>query len=444
MGLGSGRGGAPLVTLEAQFSVGEYDIVVLGARQAAALETWLLDNGYKIPPKAEPLLRPYVASGSKFFVAKVNAKRVTFEEGRALLSPLRVTYEADALRLPVRLGLVNSGGEQDLIVHVLALDQRYEVANRPNATIPTNLEVSDATRADFGGFYRALFDATRKANPGAVVTEYAWQATNCDPCPGPVLSATDLATLGADVLMPDVKVPGAALRLFPGKAKVQGALDREIVRRVVRRHRRALERCLEVTRAPPGKVDLDFLIDAQGKVPKATATLSPPHPAAQKCLAQRVQRMLFPKPTGSTVKVALPFVARQGVGRGGIGGGGQLNRFVLTRLHARYGPGDHVEDLVFRAAPPITGGRGTAQNQPTDARPASANTFQGRYIIRHPWTGEPTCDNPVRGVWGGPPSGGGTKVAARPRTLGPTKAAPDLSALVPAGIPALGVKPAGR
>ncbi len=199
-----------------------------------------------------------------------------------------------------------------------------------------------------------------------------------------------------------------------------------------------------MTRAPPGKVDLDFLIDAQGKVPKATATLSPPHPAAQKCLAQRVQRMLFPKPTGSTVKVALPFVARQGVGRGGIGGGGQLNRFVLTRLHARYGPGDHVEDLVFRAAPPITGGRGTAQNQPTDARPASANTFQGRYIIRHPWTGEPTCDNPVRGVWGGPPSGGGTKVAARPRTLGPTKAAPDLSALVPAGIPALGVKPAGR
>lgn len=441
-GKGGLGGGPPLVTIEAQFSVGEYDIVVLGARQAAALETWLLEHGYKIPAKAEPLLRPYVASGSKFFVAKVNAKRVTFEKGRALLSPLRVTYEADALRLPVRLGLVNSGGEQDLIVHVLALDQRYEVANRPNATIPTNLEVADATREDFGGFYRALFDATRAANPGAVITEYAWQATNCDPCPGPVLSSTDLATLGADVLLPDVKVVGGALRLVPGNAKVQGALDRDIVRRVVRRHRRALEHCLAVTKAPQGKVELDFLIDAQGRVPKATAKLGPAHGPAQKCLAQRVERMVFPKPKGSMVKVAYPFVSRQGGVRGSFGGGGPLNRFVLTRLHARYGPGDDVEDLVFRAAPAIRGGRGTAMNQPTDAQPASANTFQGRYIIRHPWTGELACDNPVRGVWGGPPGGGSQKVAARPRTLGPTPAAPNLSALVPAGIPALGVKPA--
>jgi hypothetical protein len=29
------------------------------------------------------------------------------------------------------------------------------------------------------------------------------------------------------------------------------------------------------------------------------------------------------------------------------------------------------------------------------------NNFQGRYIIRHPWTGEIACENP-RGQWGGP------------------------------------------
>jgi hypothetical protein len=33
------------------------------------------------------------------------------------------------------------------------------------------------------------------------------------------------------------------------------------------------------------------------------------------------------------------------------------------------------------------------------------NNFQGRYAIRHPWTGPLTCQNPVRGQWGGPPSG---------------------------------------
>ncbi|HWN81555.1 MAG TPA: hypothetical protein VNM87_05640, partial [Candidatus Udaeobacter sp.] len=34
--------------------------------------------------------------------------------------------------------------------------------------------------------------------------------------------------------------------------------------------------------------------------------------------------------------------------------------------------------------------------------------FQARYAIRHSWTGPMECANPVRGVWGGPPSGQGT------------------------------------
>ena len=34
------------------------------------------------------------------------------------------------------------------------------------------------------------------------------------------------------------------------------------------------------------------------------------------------------------------------------------------------------------------------------------NNFQGRYAIRHKWTGKLACKNPVRGRWGGPPNGG--------------------------------------
>jgi MYXO-CTERM domain-containing protein len=37
------------------------------------------------------------------------------------------------------------------------------------------------------------------------------------------------------------------------------------------------------------------------------------------------------------------------------------------------------------------------------AQPSSMNNFQGRYAIRHPWTGPIACENPRRGVWGGPP-----------------------------------------
>jgi len=100
-----------------------------------------------------------------------------------MLSPLRFHYDSDAFSLPVRLGLLNSGGKQDLIVHILAAGKRYEVANYPNVTIPTNLDVDESARDKFGSFYAALFDKTVELNPKAVVTEYAWDASTCDPCP---------------------------------------------------------------------------------------------------------------------------------------------------------------------------------------------------------------------------------------------------------------------
>jgi MYXO-CTERM domain-containing protein len=38
------------------------------------------------------------------------------------------------------------------------------------------------------------------------------------------------------------------------------------------------------------------------------------------------------------------------------------------------------------------------------AEPASQNNFQGRYAIRHEWTGPISCAQPVRHRWGGPPA----------------------------------------
>ncbi|HEX7839507.1 MAG TPA: DUF2330 domain-containing protein [Kofleriaceae bacterium] len=187
------------VTIEAKFTVGEYQVVILSAKDSTGLETWLLREKYHIPDGAEPLLRPYVESGSKFFVAKVDPAKVTFDgDGRAALSPLRFHYDSDEFTLPIRLGLANSSGTQDLIVNILAPHQRYEVANYKNVSIPTNLDVGEAVRDKFPAFYAALFDKTLEHNPGAVVTEYAWQASTCDPCPGPTLNQGDFATLGAD------------------------------------------------------------------------------------------------------------------------------------------------------------------------------------------------------------------------------------------------------
>jgi MYXO-CTERM domain-containing protein len=90
---------------------------------------------------------------------------------------------------------------------------------------------------------------------------------------------------------------------------------------------------------------------------------------------------------------------------------GQTHGFVLTRMHYRYGRDGLDEDLVFRAAPPIVGGRGMPDQegnmQEEGAQPGSINNYQGRYVILHPWEGAVACESPVRGRWGGPPGGGG-------------------------------------
>ena len=56
------------------------------------------------------------------------------------------------------------------------------------------------------------------------------------------------------------------------------------------------------------------------------------------------------------------------------------------------------------------------------ANPSEQNFFQARYAMRHWWTGGIKCQNPQRGVWGGPPDGsdpgqtiGASKIAFAPR-----------------------------
>ena len=99
------------VTIEAQFEVGEYEILILSAKESNGLEKWLLSNKYNIPKGVSAALAPYIAQGMYFFVAKVNAKKVKFDsKGNALLSPLRFHYRSEDFSLPVRLGLLNAKG----------------------------------------------------------------------------------------------------------------------------------------------------------------------------------------------------------------------------------------------------------------------------------------------------------------------------------------------
>jgi hypothetical protein len=303
-----------VVKIEAKFDVAEYQILILSAAEATGLDQWLKLNNYKIPEGAESLLRPYVEAGSKFFVAKVNPAKVQMVDNRVALSPLRFHYDSEEFSLPIRLGMANSSGKQDLIINIISPDKRYEVANYKNVMIPTNFDVKPAVKERFPEFYAALFDKTLEKNPGAVVTEYAWTSrptppgqqwgvvngVKCDPCPDVIPEDKDMVQLGGDI----------------------------------------------------------------------------------------------------------------------IGGAVNQGGFVLTRLHARYGKTDMKDDLRFREAKPITGGREVWGPKGIEyaANPGSENFFQARYAIRYWWNGPMSCQNPKRGVWGGPPNGARNQVIAANKT----------------------------
>jgi hypothetical protein len=196
---GGGAWVAPLVKVEAFFTVGEYDIVILSAQESDALETWLTQNGYNIPKGASQALRPYVRQGMKFFVAKVNLKE--HEKGGArFLSPLQFSFDSEKFMLPMRLGMLNAKGPQDLIVYTLTKNGRVEASNYRTVKVPTDVELPLYVRdqAIFKNFYKTMFVRLAQEDKyRTVFTEYAWNSSWCDPCVAPPPTDNEIAAAGA-------------------------------------------------------------------------------------------------------------------------------------------------------------------------------------------------------------------------------------------------------
>jgi hypothetical protein len=257
------------VSIEAKYTVGEYDILVLSAKESSGLETWLTENGYKIPTGASNVLGSYIRQNMRFFVARVNVKEQS-RLGFTYLRPLQVAYESPKFMLPIRLGTVNANGPQELFIYTLTRSGRVETTNYRTVRLPTDIELPPYIKGDFPSFYRAMFDQqVRRHDMRVVFLEYAWDMGWCDPCAAEPLSSRELRELGV------------------------------------------------------------FWIDDGG-----------------------------PTPVGRRPRVIPPSPQPQ-------------NAFV-TRLHVRYDGAHFPDDLVFQET-------GDHEN------------FQGRYILRHPWTGSETC-----------------------------------------------------
>ena len=184
------------VTVEAKFNVGEYDIVILSAKESGGLEIWLNRNGYKIPKGAKELLKPYIRSSMKFFVAKVNLEKFA-ESGYQLLRPLQISYESPKFMLPIRLGMINATKEQDLIVYILSPQGQAEITNYRTVKVPSDVNIPVFVKNEFGDFYKSMFQTSyTKEDKKVGFLEYAWDMSSCDPCSAEPLNNEELKQAG--------------------------------------------------------------------------------------------------------------------------------------------------------------------------------------------------------------------------------------------------------
>jgi hypothetical protein len=193
---GASREAALGVKVEAQYTVGEYDIVILSAKQSGGLQTWLGENGYRVPQGAERVLGSYIKLGMKFFVARVNLREQR-KLGFSYLRPIQVAYESPKFMLPIRLGMVNADGAQELFVYTLTRKGRVETTNYRTVKLPSDLDLPVFVKDEFADFYRAMFThQVGRQGMEVVFTEYAWDMAWCDPCASEPLSTQELRQLG--------------------------------------------------------------------------------------------------------------------------------------------------------------------------------------------------------------------------------------------------------
>lgn len=126
------------------------------------------------------------------------------------------------------------------------------------------------------------------------------------------LALVVLSQLGAIAHAQNTRLP----RVRTGEAEVGPAYPREVVRRVVRRHIREVERCyraaVATNHALEGRVSVRFVIGETGAVIRTevvSSTLASPE--AADCIAEAITHWVFPAPHAGTLVVTYPFVLSQ-------------------------------------------------------------------------------------------------------------------------------------
>jgi hypothetical protein len=147
------------------------------------------------------VLDPYIKSNLKFFVVKVNETEKK-KLNTNFLRPIQISFNSPKFMLPIRLGMANADGDQDLIVYAFTRKGRIECTNYRNANIATDKNIPLFVQKNFSSFYSNLFTHQwEKEDKSIAMLEYAWDVSpqnfyHCDPCIATAPSEQDLVQSG--------------------------------------------------------------------------------------------------------------------------------------------------------------------------------------------------------------------------------------------------------
>ena len=247
MSTGGMEGGweeAPSVTVEATYSVGIYEVVILSATESSGLISWLDENGYGVDSSAEELLAEYIEAGQKFFAAKVDGEALSVDEdGSTTLEPLQFGYESSAFSLPIRLGTLNSPGFQDVVMYIVTDedDGSVGISNYTQFTVEDECMVDFGAEGSVDAYYGEQFSAgwDGTGTGEGWLQEYAWATSSCDPCPTENPTNDELEEAGYEGETWDSYFTRIRLRYTPEAATEEvmlytsGIRDREQIRYIV-------------------------------------------------------------------------------------------------------------------------------------------------------------------------------------------------------------------
>jgi hypothetical protein len=115
----------PPVTVTKEETVGPYETVQLHSTDPQALNTWLGDHGYLIPPDVQPIISAYVGAHYDFLALKLAPG-----QGVSSMRPVRVGTPGAAPLLPLRMVAAGTGATVGITLWVIG-EGRYEPQNFP-------------------------------------------------------------------------------------------------------------------------------------------------------------------------------------------------------------------------------------------------------------------------------------------------------------------------